>query len=79
MDMHVVLSRLRRSVAQPRGQKLAQTVHWLSAGFTTMSKDVEPVQVMRFLNELFTQFDQGNSRCLQSVCPSETASLPYIE
>jgi class 3 adenylate cyclase len=28
-------------------------------GFTTMSKEVEPVEVMRFLNELYTQYDQG--------------------
>ena len=26
-------------------------------GFTTMSKEVQPVQVMEFLNSLFTRFD----------------------
>lgn len=26
-------------------------------GFTSMSKEVEPAQVMRFLNELYTQYD----------------------
>jgi hypothetical protein len=29
------------------------------AGFTSMSKDVEPVEVMRFLNELYVAYDQG--------------------
>jgi class 3 adenylate cyclase len=28
-------------------------------GFTTMSKEVEPEAVMRFLNDLYTQYDEG--------------------
>jgi class 3 adenylate cyclase len=48
----------------------------LSAGFTTMSQEIQPEQVMQFLNELFSKFDElvakhkvskvGDNR--QSVC-----------
>jgi hypothetical protein len=57
-------------------------------GFTTMSKEVEPEAVMRFLNDLYTQYDQGslpaalelvfNQGCLMDIpCKSRSRMLLF--
>jgi hypothetical protein len=37
---------------------LLMTLYVISTGFTAMSKEVQPAEVMSFLNSLFTLFDE---------------------
>eukprot|EP00200_Dunaliella_tertiolecta_P015905 CAMPEP_0202420496 /NCGR_PEP_ID=MMETSP1128-20130828/49848_1 /ASSEMBLY_ACC=CAM_ASM_000463 /TAXON_ID=3047 /ORGANISM="Dunaliella tertiolecta, Strain CCMP1320" /LENGTH=281 /DNA_ID=CAMNT_0049028479 /DNA_START=172 /DNA_END=1014 /DNA_ORIENTATION=+ len=59
-----------------RAHKSATLMFMDICGFTSMSKEVEPVQVMAFLNTLFSQFDKLVD--IHGVHKVETAGDCYI-